>query len=125
MISMNKEELIALLRRERFSENILNAFEKVRREDFVPEGLKEKAYENAPLPIGYGAAISQPYTIAFMLDLLELKDNLKILEIGSGSGYVLALMNEISLNSKIYSIERIKELVDSSREVLKGKKNIN
>ena len=53
-----------------------------------------------------------------MLDLLELKENIKILEVGSGSGYVLALINQISKNSKIYSIERIKELVEKSRKIL-------
>lgn len=122
---MDKQELLDELWEEGFSEKILNAFSKVSREDFIPEDLKEMAYENEPLSIGKGQTISQPYTIAFMLDLLELTDNLKIIEIGSGSGYVLALLNEISKDSKIFGIERIKELFENSKKILKDKKNIN
>ncbi|MDP2926333.1 MAG: protein-L-isoaspartate(D-aspartate) O-methyltransferase [Nanoarchaeota archaeon] len=118
---MDKKQLLEELKSEGFSEDIIKAFEQVKREDFVPENLKEFSYIDEPLSIGKGQTISQPYTIAFMLNLLELKDNLKILEIGSGSGYVLALINELSKNSKIYGIERIKELAEISREVLKNK----
>ena len=128
---MNKQKLINELKAEGFSNKIVNAFLKVKREDFIPENFKELAYEDRPLPIGGGVTISQPYTIAFMLDLLELnkldKTNInkpKILEIGSGSGYVLALINEISKNGEIYGIERIKELVEKSKGVLREMKNI-
>ncbi|MEK6936303.1 MAG: protein-L-isoaspartate O-methyltransferase [Nanoarchaeota archaeon] len=123
---MDKNQLINHLREEGFSEKILDAFFNVKREDFIFEEYKKSAYEDIPLPIGLGQTISQPYTIAFMLGLLEIenKDNLKILEIGSGSGYVLALINEISKNSKIYGIERIKELAEKSMKVLKDYKNI-
>jgi len=89
------------------------------------EKLAEYSYDNSPLPIGHGQTISQPSTIAFMLDQLELKDNLKILEIGSGSGYVLALMNEISKDSRIIGIERIKGLADDSRKLLEKNSNIH
>lgn len=119
-----KPELLVYLKQQGFSNKIINAFSKVKREDFIDKNLKQYAYENNPLSIGYGATISQPYTIAFMLNLLELTDNQKILEIGSGSGYVLALINEMSKNSKIYGIERIEELVEKSSNVLKSKKNI-
>ena len=115
---MNKQELLEELKSEGFSRKILNAFLKVKRENFVPNHLKIYAYNNEPLSIGSGATISQPYTIAFMLDLLELGDKMKILEIGSGCGYVLALINEISKNSKIYGIERIKDLVEKSIKIL-------
>ena len=121
---MNKRELLNELRNEGFSEVIINAFGNVEREKFVPEDYKSMAYENMPLSIGYGATISQPYTIAFMLDLLELKDNLRILEVGSGSGYVLALINQLSENSEIYGIERIGKLAERSKDLLKNKKNI-
>jgi len=121
---MKKGQLIESLKKAGFSEKIVSAFRKVRREDFVPENYKEFAYVDEPLPIGWGQTISQPYTIAFMLDLLELKDNLKILEVGSGSGYVLALINQISANSEIYGIERIRELADNSQRVLRGEKRI-
>lgn len=121
---MKKENLIRNLESQKFPEQILNAFTLVEREDYIPEEFEHQAYVDTALPIGYGQTISQPYTIAFMLMHLELKDNLKILEVGSGSGYVLDLMNNISRNSEIYGIERIKDLVDKSRKVLKFKTNI-
>jgi len=121
---MDKKQLIRHLKEQDFSENILNAFSKIKREDFVPSGFKESAYEDIPLPIGKGQTISQPYTIAFMLTLLELYDNQTILEVGSGSGYVLALINELSKNAKIYGIEIIKELAENSKKALKDKKSI-
>ncbi len=121
---MKKPQLIKTLKNQGFSKKILSAFKKVKRENFVSTDLKELAYENNPLPIGKGQTISQPYTIAFMLNLLGLKNNEKILEIGSGSGYVLALINEISKNSKIYGVEIIKELVQKSKKALKNYKNI-
>jgi len=150
---MNKQELLELLKAEGFSYDILRAFSKIKREDFISEELKEYAYENEPLPIGEGSTISQPYTIAFMLELLELNninigsfkqdkmrsqvswgksrknDKIKVLEIGSGSGYVLALINEIlsrkNIEAEIYGVEINKELVEKSLRVLKDKKNIN
>ncbi len=121
---MKKEDLIRNLESQKFPEQILNAFTVVEREDYIPEEFEHEAYANTSLPIGYGQTISQPYTIAFMLMLLELKDNIKILEVGSGSGYVLDLMNNISKNSEIHGIERIKDLVDRSKKVLKFKTNI-
>jgi protein-L-isoaspartate(D-aspartate) O-methyltransferase len=121
---MNKKELIRRLKKEGFSQHIISAFEKVGREKFVPDSLKEKSYEDTALPIGHQQTISQPYTIAFMLSLLKIGDNQKILEIGSGSGYVLALINELSKKSEIYGLERIKSLADRSLKALKGKDNI-
>jgi len=120
---MNKKELLNYLEKQGFSDKIVNSFNKVKREDFISKEFHKSAYENTPLSIGKGQTISQPYTIAFMLTLLELKDNLKILEIGSGSGYVLALINEIC-SSKLYGIERIKELFDKSFQILNKKENI-
>jgi len=121
---MNKKDLIRFLKNQNFPDKIISAFEKIKREDFISKNLKEKAYEDLPLPIGSNQTISQPYTIAFMLTLLELQNNQKILEVGSGSGYVLALINEISKNSQIYGIERVKELFDKSKKVLKKEENI-
>jgi len=121
---MNKKQLIKHLKEHGFSENILNAFDKVKREDFVSKEFKKYAYKDIPLSIGYEQTISQPYTIAFMLTLLELYDNQTVLEVGSGSGYVLALINELSKNAKIYGVERIKELFENSKKVLKNNKNI-
>jgi protein-L-isoaspartate(D-aspartate) O-methyltransferase len=120
---MNKKELILGLRKEGFNDKILRAFEKIPRENFVPEKLRNLAYENIALPLASGATISQPYTIAFMLSLMELKKGQKILEIGSGSGYVLALLSEIT-KGEIYGMEIIKNLVEKSKETLKKYKNV-
>ncbi len=121
---MDKKDLINYLKSEKFSDKIINAFDKVNREDFISDEYKEYAYENEPIPLMKNATVSQPYTIAFMLDLLELKNNLKILEVGSGSGYVLSLINQISKGSNIYGVEIISELVEKSTKVLKEDKNI-
>jgi len=118
---MNKQTLIRSLKFHKFPKKILHAFEIVPRESFIPEQVKKHAYEDRPLPIGGGQTVSQPYTIAFMLNLLGFRDNMNILEVGSGSGYVLALIDQISKKSKIYGIERIKQLAERSKKVLKRK----
>jgi len=116
---MNHDNLIKELETEGFSKNIIDAFKKVDRKKFVPQNLISSAYLNKALPLGKGSSISQPYTIAFMLYLLDLKDHQKILEIGSGSGYVLELINELSLNSKIFGIDINEKLIDSSKKLIK------
>lgn len=121
---MNKESLIGLLKDQGFPQKIVEAFEEVRREDFVSEEFREQAYLNEPLPIGYNQTISQPSTIAFMLNLMELKDGFNILEVGSGSGYVLALINSISKNSMIYGMEIVEGLVEQAEKNLEDYKNI-
>ncbi|MBR9704940.1 protein-L-isoaspartate O-methyltransferase [Candidatus Pacearchaeota archaeon] len=122
---MNKKELIKELIREGFSSDIIKSFENVKREDFVNKRHQGLSYENNALPLCVGATISQPYTIAFMLSLLEVNDNERILEVGSGSGYVLALIHHLGRNLRIYGVERIKELHERSRESLNGYENIN
>ncbi len=121
---MDKNQLLSFLKSQNFPENIIKAFEKVDREKFIPEKHHSYAYHNTALPIGHGQTISQPYTIAYILTLLELKGNQEILEIGSGSGYVLALLSKLAPNSKITGIERIKSLAESSKQKLKNYKNI-
>lgn len=122
---MNKLQLLESLKREGFSKQILNAFSKVKRENFIPESIRHSAYEDTALPIGKAQAISQPYTIAMMFSLLELKIGQKVLEVGSGCGYVLALISEIiGDKGKVFGIEIIKELADKSRENLREYKNI-
>jgi len=105
-------------------EKVLNAMYKVERHLFVPDNLKNFAYEDCPLPIGEGQTISQPYTVALMTELLQLKGNEKVLEIGTGSGYQSAILAEIS--SQIYTIEIIQSLAESAEKRLKklGYKNI-
>jgi len=90
---------------------IINAFRKVKREDFLRPGDKDKAEVNAPLSIGYGQTISQPLTVAFMLELLQAKLGDKVLDIGSGSGWTIALLAEIvGEQGRIYGVELISEL---------------
>lgn len=100
--------------------SIIEAFEKVDRKDFVPEELKDRAYLNAPLPIGYGQTISQPLTVAFVLELLRPEKGNKIFEIGSGSGWQTALLAHIvsggNKNGKVFSVELLPELMEFSRK---------
>jgi len=121
---VNKDELIASLRKKGFSESIVKAFEKVKREDFVPEHLIGYAYEDMALPVMDGSTLSQPSTVAFMLDLLDIKEGQKIVEIGSGSGYVLALLAEMNQSGKIYGVEILKDLAVKSMKYLESRKNV-
>ena len=90
---------------------IISAFRKIKRSDFLPEKLKNLAELNEPLPIGFGQTISQPLTVAFMLELLQPKKGDKILDVGSGSGWTTSLLAEIvGSKGKVYAIEIIKEL---------------
>ena len=91
---------------------IISAFRKIQRKDFIPENLQYAQSVDSPLPIGDGQTISQPYTVAFMLELLEPKKGQKILDVGSGSGWVSTLLAEIvGLKGFVYAIERITQLL--------------
>lgn len=116
--------MIAVLKAKGFPEYIINAFAKINREDFVPESLVTYTYEDMALPVEDGSTISQPSTVAFMLMLLEPKQGQKILEIGSGSGYALALLSEIIKEGKIYGIELIQRLAVKSKNLLQRDSNI-
>jgi protein-L-isoaspartate(D-aspartate) O-methyltransferase len=104
---------------------VLAAMLKVPREQFVPKDSRNSAYEDEPIPIGWSQTISQPYTVAFMTNLLNLKGTEKVLEIGTGSGYQAAILS--LLTPKVYSIEIIPELAKSAGDTLKrlGYKNVN
>ena len=94
------------------SEKVIDAMRKVPREDFLPKGIMEFAYEDSPLPIEAGQTISQPYIVAFMIEGLALQGGEKVLEIGAGSGYAAAVLAEIA--GEVYTIERIEELAQSA-----------
>lgn len=96
---------------------IIEVFKKIDRADFVPPELKEKAYINEPLPIGKGQTISQPLTVAFMIELLQPKSGDKIFEIGFGSGWQTAILAEIvGKLGRIYAVERIPEIFRFGRK---------
>ena len=96
--------------------NIINAFLKVPREDFVPEDMKHLAYEDAPLTIGHNQTISQPFTVAYMMKALQLSQSDVVLEIGTGSGYQTALLAEST--KKVYTVERISALSNKAKLTL-------
>lgn len=96
---------------------IIEAFEKIDRADFVLPENRDNAYIDAPLPIGEGQTISQPYTVAFMLELLRPEPEDKIFEIGFGSGWQTALLAYcVSEKGRIYAVERIPELFRFGRK---------
>jgi protein-L-isoaspartate(D-aspartate) O-methyltransferase len=95
---------------------ILDAMLRVPREPFVPESFRPQAYEDHPLPIGNDQTISQPYVVALMLEMLQLKPTDTVLEIGTGSGYLTALLAELA--AQVDSIERHPALAANARGVL-------
>src|SRR3954463_4169025 len=96
--------------------SVLRAIEQTPRHVFVPSGIKHRAYDDAPLPIGNGQTISQPLIHAQYLELLHLKGTEKALEIGTGTGYQTALLSH--LVSQVFSIERIPALAERARTIL-------
>ena len=98
------------------SELVLNAMRSVPREVFLPEQLREFAYEDAPLPIEGGQTISQPYIVAFMTEALALEGGGKVLEIGAGSGYAAAILSKIA--GEVYTVERIGQLAEKAASKL-------
>ncbi|MBI4121543.1 MAG: protein-L-isoaspartate(D-aspartate) O-methyltransferase [Candidatus Ryanbacteria bacterium] len=100
-------------------ELVKNALGAIDRKDFVPKEFVRDAYKDIPLPIGHGQTISQPYTVAFMLELLDPKAGNKILDVGSGSGWTTALLAHIVWREgAVFGVERVQELADF------GKKNL-
>jgi protein-L-isoaspartate(D-aspartate) O-methyltransferase len=101
------------------SDNVLRAMEKVPRHEFLPETMADLAYEDTPLPIGLGQTISAPHMVGMMLEALDLRPGMSVLEIGTGSGYHAALVAElVRPDGKVYTIERIKVLGLKARETL-------
>ena len=96
------------------NQDIINAMLKYPRELFIAADVQEHAYDDAPVHIGYGQTISQPYIVAFMLNILELAPSYNVLEIGAGSGYQAALL--AALSKQVTSIEIIPELAASAQQ---------
>jgi protein-L-isoaspartate(D-aspartate) O-methyltransferase len=98
---------------------VIEAMEKVERHRFVPAAQRRAAYGDAPLPIGHGQTISQPYIVARMTELLGVGPGDKVLEIGTGSGYQAAVLAEVvGPTGSVYSIEIVKPLGEQARETL-------
>lgn len=98
------------------SPHIIDAFRATDRKLFIPEHLWDRAYEDVPLGIGYLQTISQPYTVAFMLELLDAQPGNKVLDVGAGSGWTTALLAHIvGANGSVLGLERVDELVASGR----------
>jgi protein-L-isoaspartate(D-aspartate) O-methyltransferase len=113
-----RQRLVELLREQGIKDlAVLHAIDQVPRHLFVPTGVRHRAYEDSALPIGNGQTISQPSIHARYLELLKLKGNEKVLEIGTGSGYQTALLAQLA--SQVFSIERIPALLDTARETLR------
>ena len=104
--------------------SVLEVFNKIPRQNFVPREQYDLSYKNIPLSIGDGQTISQPLIVCMMIELLELKFTDKVLDVGSGSGYQTALLAESS--NRVVGVERIKRLVEISKENISslGYKNV-
>ena len=121
-----RRRLVELLRANGIVEpEILRAFDEVPRHLFVPTGVRHRAYEDAPLPIGSGQTISQPYIHARYLQVLALTGRERVLEIGTGSGYQTALLARLA--EQVFTIERIPALLEPAREILQrlGVRNVS
>jgi len=103
---------------------VFSAMLKVPREDFVFKRFRDIAYDDRPVPIGYAQTMSQPYTVAFMTNLLDLKQDERVLEVGTGSGYQAAVLS--CLAKEVYSLEIIESLAKKASKRLKrlGYKNV-
>ena len=120
-----KHHLLNSLKERGVDPKVLDAFSAVDRADFVSAQLEKMAYEDVPLPIGKGQTISQPYTTGVLLSLLNLKPGHKVLEVGSGSGYVLALLAEmVGEKGHVHGMEVLPELTKKARKSLAEYKNV-
>lgn len=107
-----REALVRSLRRDIRDERVLKAFGGVPREHFVPEQLRQHAYDDRAVPIGRDQTISQPLMVAIMTQALELKGSEKVLEVGTGSGYQAALLSKLA--REIVSVERLPDLAQGA-----------
>jgi len=109
------------------TKNLEQAFLEVKREDFFEESMKSNAYSDNAFSIGFGQTISQPYTIAVMLEMLKAEKGMTVLDVGSGSGYTSCLLSELlGKKGKVTAVELVKELFEKAKEnpEIKKRKNI-
>jgi protein-L-isoaspartate(D-aspartate) O-methyltransferase len=112
-----RNQLVSLLEQKGITDkNVLEGIRKVPRHLFLNSGFEDFAYQDKPFPIGAGQTISQPYTVAFQSQLLEVVKGQKILEVGTGSGYQAAVL--VAMGANVYSIERQSELFKSTSLLL-------
>jgi protein-L-isoaspartate(D-aspartate) O-methyltransferase len=123
-----KKSILSALKQDKLIKNeaVLKAFDKVKREDFLPDYLKNLAYSDAPLPINESESMNSITTTLFFIDLLEPKEGQTIYEIGAGTGYSTALLSEIvGKKGKIISFEINKEIYGKAKKNLKKHSNID
>jgi len=114
-----RRRLIEEIRRHGIDDlEILQIFDEIPRHAFLPEGVWNRAYEDAPIPIGYGQTASQPSLQALYLSILKPSDSDRVLEIGTGSGFLTALLSKMA--DRVYSVERVRELSSRARRALDG-----
>ena len=116
-IASDASRLVKYIDKDSVSDRVMQSMASVPRHLFIPPEMRDGAYENRPLPIGYGQTISQPYIVALMTDLLQPQPDHKVLEIGTGSGYQAAVLS--GLVKEVYSIEIIDKLGLTAKQVLK------
>ena len=114
-LERDRKALFVALREEIASKSVLQAMERVPRELFVPPEVRAMAYLNIPLSIGDGQTISQPYIVARMAEVLELRGDEKVLEVGTGSGYQAAVLSRLLPRGRLLTVERKPRLVESAR----------
>jgi len=121
---MNKQTMINSIKKNlslfgKVDKKVLDTMNKIDRKNFIPKNLKQHAYEDHPLPIGQGQTISQPYTIARMLSLLDLNEKDYVLEIGTGSGYNAALIADLANKGKVLTLEIHDQLIKNAEANIK------
>ena len=116
---VKSNQLIEELRQHGIRERVLGAMKSVPRHLFVPEREQENAYGDYPLMIGFNQTISAPHMVAIMCDLLDIRDGMKVLEIGAGSGYHAAVMAVLAGSGHVYTVEMIESLALFARQNLK------
>ena len=115
-IAADARRLVKYIDKDALSSNVMQVMATVPRHLFIPAKMRASAYDNRPLPIGYGQTISQPYIVALMTDLLQPRPDHKVLEIGTGSGYQAAVLSK--LVKEVYSIEIIEPLGLTAKQTL-------